>query len=45
MIDWNMDNSYGLLGMWYTYTNLYLYLEYKHFEITTVHASAKMIIR
>ena len=34
MIDWKIDNSYGLLGVWYTDTNLYLYLQYKHFDIT-----------
>ena len=28
-----IDNSYGLLGVWYTYANLYLYLQYNHFEI------------
>ena len=33
MIDWKIDISYGLLGVWYTYTNLYLYVQYKHFEI------------
>ena len=29
MIDWKID-SYGLLGVWYTYTNLYLYLQDMH---------------
>ena len=33
MIDWKIDTSYGLLGVWYTDKNLYLYLQYKHFEI------------
>ena len=33
MIDWKTDNSYGSEAVWYTYTNLYLYLQYNHFEI------------
>ena len=28
MIDWKIDNSYGLIGVWHTYTNLYLYSQY-----------------
>ena len=37
MIDWKIDNSYGLLGVWYTYTNLYLYLQYAQ-QLQTVYA-------
>ena len=33
MIDWKIDNSYGLLGVWFTYTNLYLHLQYNHIEV------------
>ena len=41
MIDWKIDNSYGLLGVWYTYTNLYLYLQYNHFEI--IHSTCSVL--
>ena len=37
MTDWKIDTSYGLLGVWYTYTNLYLYLQYEHYDIMTVY--------